>query len=245
MKLFRYKDRDHYLRTQIERSQRKSEYCKVYFADVIRYRHLLELNRTGFDTQQVTRNIQYRIFCLGVRGGAEVDLFRAAFFGPLLHLKIVQDYASHRDNSQNGEVKTQMARRLGIGSGSRKDGRVVGVEINPEVEREDIWTGSFDELPKQWGGRFNLIYSNSIDHSQDPVKTISEWKRVSAPGAFVILAFTESKTISDHDPFGGFDYKLLQKLWQAPIVYLTDTFNRNGYREICFLLGSDKNKPAP
>jgi len=238
MKLFKYKNREDYINTQIERSQEKSGYCKVYFSDVIRYRNLLALDRYGHGAHPQSRHRSNRILCLGVRSGAEVDLFRAAFFAPSFRLRVVQEYARRHDTSWYAAPKIKLAARLGIGSGTRRDGRVMGVEINPDAKREDVWIGSFDELPDEWNGQFNIIYSNSIDHAQDPERTIAEWKRVSAPVSYVILGFTENKPISDHDPFGGFDYKVLQELWKSPIVFLSDTYNRNGYREICFRLGA-------
>lgn len=236
MKLFEYKTRDDYVKTQIERSRKKMGYCKVYFSDVIRFRQLIELDRYGHGAAGSGRPAIKNILCLGVRSGAEVDLFRAAFFGPLLRLKRVQNYARRRDTGAFSEPKIKMAHRLGLGSGSRRDGRVMGVEINPDAKRDDVWIGSFDELPEEWAGRFNLLYSNSLDHSQEPRKTFAEWRRVAAPGAYVILGFTEGNMVSDHDPFGGIDYTTLQELWDAPVVFFSDSYSQNGYREICFRL---------
>jgi hypothetical protein len=236
VKLFAYKNRDEYLRAQIERSIEKREYCKVYFADVIRYRIMLGLGQNETEAQQRSTKTGFKILCLGVRSGAEIDLFRATFFGPLLRLKLIQNFASRQDDSRFGLPKTKLAKRLGFGSGSPSDGKVIGVELNPEIQREDIWTGSFDKLPLSWTGKFDLIYSNSIDHSQNPRETVAEWKRVASPGAYIVLAFTESKEISVHDPLAGLNYQTLVDLWQAPVVFYSDTFNRNGYSEICFRL---------
>lgn len=236
MKIFKYKDREAYFEAQIERSQEKGNYCKVYFSDVIRYRQLIEMDKKGAKKGGDRRPRSMRILCLGVRTGAELDLFRAVFRGPLFRFRLIHEFAQHRDTVPFGDRKIQLAKRLGIGSGSPGDGRVMGVEINPAARRQDIWIGSFDELPNEWENQFDVIYSNSIDHSQNPEQTVAEWKRVAAPGAYVILGFAENNSVSHHDPFGGFGYMDLQKLWDAPIVFLSDTYNQNGYKEICFRL---------
>ena len=236
MKLFKYAKRSDYFDSQIARSQKKAEYCKVYFSDVIRYRKLIALDQSGPNSKRLPVKKIEKILCLGVRSGAEVDIFRTVFFGPLMRLMPVQSYASQRDNSRLGESKVKLAHRLGIGSGSRNDGRVIGVEINPEAKRDDIWIGSFDELPSAWTGHFDIVFSNSLDHSQFPEDVVAEWRRVAARGAYVILGFTPGNEVSVHDPLGGLDYKGMQELWKLPIVFLSDTFNKNGYKEICFRL---------
>ena len=229
MNRYKYKDRDEYFEQQIARSREKSGYCKVFFADILRYRLLL-LHAAGS-----TKNFA-PVLCLGVRSGAEVDLFRAVFFGPLLRLKLVQQLATRWDSTTSGAKKIRLARMLGLGSGRLQDGKVVGVEIAPEAKRADIWIGSYDQLPAEWSGRFKVIYSNSIDHSQDPEKTVAEWKRVAAPGAYVILAFTPGQKVTSHDPFGGFGFEEMKNLWKAPVVFSNKTDNVVGYSEICFRL---------
>ncbi|HEY4761684.1 MAG TPA: hypothetical protein VIH42_13980 [Thermoguttaceae bacterium] len=236
MKLYEYKTRDEYIQNQIERSREKSQYCKVFFGDVIRYKELLLADKkTDAFNDRGNRGLN-PILCLGVRSGAEVDIFRAVFLGPLLKTRWVQRLAVRLDRDTEGYKKIKLAHWLGIGSGGTRDGRVVGVELAPEAERADIWIGSYDELPAGWRGRFGLIYSNSIDHSQDPEKTVAEWKRVAAPGAYALLAFTPGKKVSSHDPFGGFGLDEMKTLWNEPVVFSNAADNFVGYSEICFRL---------
>jgi hypothetical protein len=229
MKLYEYQSREEYVGEQIVRSQKKFGFCKVYFGDIIRYRKMIELDSLG---QAVT----YPILTLGVRSGAEVDIFRAGFFGPLLTLPAIQHRVSRIDTTADAEHKMDLARRYGLGAGSYKDGRVMGVEINPDCQRPDVHVGSFDELPAEWEGKYRILFSNSFDHSMDPEKTVREWKRVAAPGAYVIIGFTPQVTPTSHDPLGGLTFDVMLNLWQAPLVYATETLNRNGYHEICFRL---------
>jgi len=80
------------------------------------------------------------------------------------------------------------------------------------------------------------MFSNSFDHSMDPIKTVREWRRVAAPGAYVIVAFTPGTKPSATDPLGGLSISAMIKLWQASVVFDSETVNRNGYHEVCFRL---------
>jgi hypothetical protein len=132
--------------------------------------------------------------------------------------------------------KTRLARTWGVGAGNTEDGQVVGVELTPEQARPDVWIGSFDELPTEWTGRFGLIYSNSFDHSQVPEKTIAEWKRVARPGAFAIMAFAEEWEPNHHDPLGHLTFERMRAFWNSSVVFMKESENKAGYKEICFQL---------
>lgn len=240
IKVHKYENRQEYLDIQVERSRQKFGLCKVFLRDVLRYRELITLDYVrGSQSQQLHSAWKpRRILCLGVRSGAENDLFRSAFFGPLLRLPWVARAGVRMDNTKYAADKIRLASRLGFGSGSQSDGRVMGVEVNPNAARKDIHIGSFDELPSGWNDQFDLLFSNSFDHSMDPQRTVAEWKRVAAPGAYVIVGFAMDQEQSDHDPTTGLTFKTLSELWQAPIVFASETFNRNGYYEICFRLPS-------
>lgn len=236
MKTYKYKNREEYLSTQTVRSQQKATYCKVYFSDVIRYKSLLTMDAQTRRLRGLKTSNWSPILCLGVRTGAEVDIFRSVFLGPLLKFAPVQRFAIKQDKTAIGQNKIDLAKRIGLGSGSRKAQRVMGVELNPLAQREDVFVGSFDEMPKEWAGKFQIIYSNSFDHVQDPYQTVAEWKRVAGPGAYVIIAFTHLQAQSDHDPLSGITFSSLIELWQAPVVFSTETLNQNGYHEVCFKL---------
>jgi len=58
----------------------------------------------------------------------------------------------------------------------------------------------FSELPEVWEKRFDLLYSNSIDHVYNLDKTIKEWKRVTKK--YMVLVF------SDGDPTLGDPFRV-------------------------------------
>ncbi len=230
MKLYKYPNRKEYIEQQIIRNQKKQNYCKVFFSDVLRYRDLLLIDR------KLEREDFKPILCLGVRSGAELDIFRSTFLGRPLRNRLIRSYAIRKDKTTSGISKTKLSRRLSLGSGNYADGQVVGVELSPGLIRQDTWIGSYDEMPEKWTNRFSLLYSNSIDHSLDPEKTVYEWRRVAKPGAYVILAFAEGHDPSASDPFGINGFSELIDLWKAPVVFASETWNSVGYSEICFRL---------
>ena len=82
------------------------------------------------------------------------------------------------------------------------DRDVIGVEINPDSRRQDVWVGSFDEMPAQWENRFRIIFSNSFDQSMSPERTAKEWKRVLKPGGYLIFCYGEGHEPIERDPVG-------------------------------------------
>jgi len=91
MQVYEYSDPEAYRETQIKRSQSKFGLCKVYMEDVVRYRQWLSLDLVRGATGPGPK--LQPILCLGVRSGAELDLFRTAFFGSLMRLPPVQQLA--------------------------------------------------------------------------------------------------------------------------------------------------------
>lgn len=235
MKLYKYSNRDEYIKTQIKRSQAKLGFCKVFFQDILRYKQVIDIDllQRGYEKPGL---LLQPILCLGVRSGAEVDMFRAVFLAPFLRMTVFRWRVTRLDDNKDAWKKIRLSGRFGIGSGRKDDGRVMGVEINPAVERPDIYVGSFDELPDAWTGKFRVLYSNSFDHTMNPEKTMVEWRRVAAQDAYLILAFTNDKKPTVTDPLGGLSFEKMAYLWQAPIVFASETLNRTGYSEICFRL---------
>lgn len=238
LKVYQYDNRQEYIDIQVKRSRDKFGLCKVFARDILRYRDLLAWDYFREAEKQPLRSAwrPKRILCLGVRSGAENDLFRMGFFAPLLRSDMLARLAASQDTTKYASDKLRLAQRYSLGAGTRGDGRVVGVEINPDASRTDIHIGSFDELPAEWSGQFDLLFTNSFDHSMDPARTVSEWKRVAAPGAYVIVAYALDQQQSDHDPTTGLSLSTLKELWQARVVFASETYNRNGYQEICFRL---------
>jgi SAM-dependent methyltransferase len=216
MKVFDQKQsREFYFETQIFNSQRKFSFCKVSM-DCVRTWKLVITRCLGMP-------VDGPIICLATRNGREIDVFRTVFFGGSgknLLLKILERrihaFSSRlpfveawgKDDIQHIEERS-----------------VYGVELNPAGERRDVLIASFDDLPKDWEGRFQVVYSNSLDHAQDPYRTAKEWWRVLKPGGYLILGWPgEDINPSEVDVVGNIGLKDVQELFPGELIY----FNKFG-----------------
>lgn len=221
MQLLKVDDRKEYLNSQIERSRRKFNFCKVSMKDALRYKQVLTGHfKSGEDSSVV---------CMGTRNGREVDLFRIAMQAPLSWKKIIS--ASEKIYPYPHSV-FPLLESFGRSNLKNIDNNaVVGVEINPQGQRQDILTCSFDELPPGWTNRFKVLFSNSFDHSMAPEKTVKEWTRVVKPGGVLIILWCKAEA-SDTDPLGDLDEKQLLELFKLPKLNLRDSQSVCGYNEL-------------
>ena len=218
-------DRQDYLRIQIERSQSKFGYCKVSYHDVARYKEIIDLQCMT----QPERKRLGPILCLGTRNGREVDLFRTVFWGSSFARWATRSFEQY-DRSFRSALPL-------LESFGRSDWRaigpqsVIGVEINPMGERSDIWIGSFDEMPPEWSGRFDIIFSNSFDQSQDPFRTAHEWRRIARPDGFLIFCFSSQSEPNAHDPVAGITRDDVIRLFGNDLVYYRKSGSAVRYHE--------------
>ena len=214
-----YASRQEYLENQIARSVSKFRFCKVSADDVQKYLDIVKA--TG------------PILCLGTRNGRELDLFRHGIRGTL---DIVRRLERVSSNAFAGRFP--WLERLGMSALSthRKpmSGEVWGVELNPMGARKDVLVGSFDELPVAWTAGFRIVYSNCLDHAQDPSKAIKEWVRMLMPGGYLILAYVEGQSVNADDPVGHITLDDVKGLVRLPMVFYQHKGSRNHYTEAIF-----------
>ena len=84
--------------------------------------------------------------------------------------------------------------------------KVYGVDIHPNVTKvgKNCFAYDFNHLPKDWANKFDLLYSNSIDHAFDVKQTIREWVRVTKSKGYLCLRFA-TRTIVDHSNVYNFE----------------------------------------
>lgn len=61
-----------------------------------------------------------------------------------------------------------------------KDTEVYGIDINPKVVDvgPNCYCFNFNKFPKDWENKFELIYTNSLDHAENIKETLDEWHRI-------------------------------------------------------------------
>ena len=211
MKVKIINDRNEYIKTEIERSSLKFDFCKVTVKDVVNFKKVL--------IKEHVNRIEGPIICLGTRNGREIDLFRNVFFCKKIYTFLISFFEIKRKGFISIFPWIEGFRRSNINN--ILNNSAVGVEVNPEASRKDTLICSFDDMPKEWQGKFKIIYSNSFDQSQDPVKTANEWKRIAAPAAIIFLGFTHTPP-TDADPVGDLELEDFQQLFGGKIIYFSD-----------------------
>jgi len=198
--------RTEYINNQIIRSNDKFEYCKVSIKHVINWYNILN----KINNFQVNN-----ICCLGSRNGREIDLFRIVFFHRYLINFIKLNEI--RKNGWNDIFAIIINFNRSNINNINKDS-AIGVEINPKVERQDTLISSFDEMPSDWTSKFDLLYSNSFDQSQEPEKTVNEWKRIIKKNGVLIFSFGD-KEPTNSDPVGNLNYIDIINLFGGELIY--------------------------
>jgi hypothetical protein len=212
MKVF-HKDqtRDEYLDTQIKRSQSKFQFCKVSYSHVLNWKKVLERNC----------KLEGPILCLGTRNGREIDLFRTVFRSDPITNYLVKAFEVNKYGWKSRLPFIEAINRSKIEEISSDS--ILGVEVNPDGKRSDVFVGSFDEMPLDWENQFGILYSNSFDQSQDPLKTAKEWIRISKNNAIIIIGFNDAEpTLAD--PTGCLSYSDFLDLFPGELLY----FNKLG-----------------
>jgi len=81
---------------------------------------------------------------------------------------------------------------------------VYGTDIYNEAymyDRKYFRNIDFDTIPEEWLGYFDVVYSNSIDHSRDPVKTLTLWGMELKDSGICYVSFYWGRGVSKQDCF--------------------------------------------
>lgn len=86
------------------------------------------------------------------------------------------------------------------------DAYIIGTEISETASQFEMTVQHDFAMPKpEWIGKFDIVYSNSFDHSLDPSKTIETWKKqISYDGyIFVEWDYLNNSKSTLSDPVSG------------------------------------------
>jgi hypothetical protein len=105
----------------------------------------------------------------------------------------------------------------------------------------------FDEVPPEWIGYFDVIYSNSIDHSRDPINTLLAWKSELKDGGICFVNFHWGIGVSREDCFhlDGINYQaevkeIAEKVGMKVLYTSKEYLHRFGaqYADVVLLRGN-------
>lgn len=106
----------------------------------------------------------------------------------------------------------------------------IGTDIVIETnEQMNLINWDFHEIKQGWERKFDVIYSNALDHSYDPEKALKRWFRCLNTNGICVIEHSDCDLRSDRtDPFGAtFDeYKKLIEKCNGRILK-TPTFTSN------------------
>lgn len=85
------------------------------------------------------------------------------------------------------------------------DCEIIGTEISDTATRfPDTIQWDFHEIKSGWEGFFDLIYSNSLDHSYKPSKALNAWLSCLKPSGHLALEWTgQNERNTWNDPFSA------------------------------------------
>ena len=80
---------------------------------------------------------------------------------------------------------------------------IIGTEISPSaIKFPDTIHWDFHKMNKSWLGFFDIVYSNSLDHSINPNGAVSNWLKSLKPTGILIIQWLE-KQCTKTDPFSA------------------------------------------
>lgn len=101
---------------------------------------------------------------------------------------------------------------------------IIGTEIsNTATQFSNTIQHDFHEVNNDWINLFDIVYSNSWDHSYDPDKSLEAWKDQLNDDGYLCIEFANVSP-KPSDPFFATDEDIL-KLFNAHGLDLIDTFN--------------------
>lgn len=84
------------------------------------------------------------------------------------------------------------------------EAKVFGTDLYGEAYKYDrtyFKEMDFDVVPEEWKGYFDVVYSNSIDHSRQPLNTLLAWKSELKEDGIIFVNFHWGRGVSREDCF--------------------------------------------
>jgi hypothetical protein len=114
--------------------------------------------------------------------------------------------------------------------------KIIGTEISPTADQFPMtvqW--DFHEVNPDWIEKFDIVYSNAIDHSYDPTRVLSSWRdQLTANGRLYIEhGYAETENYSrPSDPLEIHDEEIRYLITSLNMTLL-DVFETTGIKGKC------------
>lgn len=139
------------------------------------------------------------------------------------------------------DLKAQGLGKTGVCHGARNgyevewfrrtlDGDVIGTDISEtatDFPNMHVW--DFHEENPDWAGKFDFVYTNSLDQAMEPQRALASWAKQLAPGGRIYIEHTMAHSplgAGAMDPFGAHPMAM---------PYLFFTWGRGSYRLVDIL----------
>jgi len=113
-------------------------------------------------------------------------------------------------HSYIGDIKTMVCHgcrnglEVNVLQNLNPDAKVFGTDLYGKAYKYDktyFKEIDFDIVPEEWKGYFDVVYSNSIDHSREPINTLLAWKSELKDGGICFVNFHWGRGVSREDCF--------------------------------------------
>lgn len=110
---------------------------------------------------------------------------------------------------------------------------VIGSEIGPSANYEGVSLTvqhDFNKPRSEWVGKFDIVYSNSFDHSIVPIECLNTWKEQLNSTGTIYIEYSQNqnheKRVSESDPLGA-SYKELEQMIKEAGLNVIDKITRH------------------
>jgi len=103
---------------------------------------------------------------------------------------------------------------------------IIGTEISHTAKQfKNVIEWDFHNVKEEWKSKFDIVYSNSWDHSYDHIKSLTTWKDQMSTNGFMFLEHgydPKDNKSRVSDPLEIYHEEILDTLKQVNLKYITE-----------------------
>lgn len=101
---------------------------------------------------------------------------------------------------------------------------IIGSEVGPSAQSSPMTIEhDFNKQREEWVNKFDIVYSNSYDHSITPVETLEVWKEQLNDTGLLYLEYAQNRSNpSESDPLGATDEEVRGFISQAGLTIVEE-----------------------